>query len=141
MRTLVFILLVSSTAALTLPFADAELQCDRGSLLDCARHALAEEPRLNASAHELVVVGLENLRAGQCAIADPPVEEEARVRAAADEVGGFACDGGRTLRRARRRHGRALAVARGAAAPADARRLPGTVGSKRGRRTHRWYHM
>ena len=61
MRTLVFILLVSSTSALTLPFADAELQCDRGSLLDCARHALAEEPRLNASAQELVVVGLENL--------------------------------------------------------------------------------
>ena len=116
MRTLVFILLVSSTAALTLPFADAELQCDRGSLLDCARHALAEEPRLNASARELVVVGLENLiaRSPGAQIAElAGLADESRIRAAADEVGGFVCDGGRTLRRARARSEEvALAVAR-----------------------------
>ena len=116
MRTLVFILLVSSTAALTLPFADAELQCDRGSLLDCARHALTQEPRLNASARELVVVGLENLiaRSPGAQIAElAGLADESRIRAAADEVGGFACDGGRTLRRARARSEEvALAVAR-----------------------------
>ena len=116
MRTLVFILLVGGTAALTLPFADAELQCDRGSLLDCARHALAEEPRLNASARELVGVGLENLiaRSPGAQIAElAGLADEARVRAAADEVGGFVCDGGRTLRRARARSEEvALAVAR-----------------------------
>ena len=116
MRTLVFILLVSSTAALTLPFADAELQCDRGSLLDCARHALAEEPRLNASAQELVVVGLENLIARNpgAQIAElAGLADESRVRAAADAVGGFVCDGGRTLRRSRATAEEvALAVAR-----------------------------
>ncbi|CAH0380188.1 unnamed protein product [Pelagomonas calceolata] len=116
MRTLVFILLVSSSSALTLPFADAELQCDRGSLLDCARHALAEEPRLNASAQELVVVGLENLiaRSPGAQIAElAGASEETRIRAAADAVGGFVCDGGRTLRRARARSEEvALAVAR-----------------------------
>ena len=120
MRTLVFILLVSSTAALTLPFADAELQCDRGSLLDCARHALAEEPRLNASAHELVGVGLENLvaRSPGAQIAElAGLADESRIRAAADAVGGFVCDGGRTLRRARARSEEvALAVARARAA-------------------------
>ena len=116
MRTLVFILLVSSTAALTLPFADAELQCDRGSLLDCARHALAEEPRLNASAQELVVVGLENLiaRSPGAQIAElAGLADESRIRAAADAVGGFVCDGGGTLRRSRvKAEEVALAVAR-----------------------------
>ena len=144
MRTLVFILLVSSTAALTLPFADAELQCDRGSLLDCARHALAEEPRLNASAQELVVVGLENLiaRSPGAQIAElAGLADESRIRAAADDVGGFVCDGGRTLRARGRRRGGGFSCSQGARLRhVDARRLPGTLGSKRGRRAHRRHH-
>ena len=101
MRALVFILLVSSTSALTLPFADAELQCDRGSLWTARGTRSTEEPRLNASARELVVVGLENLiaRSPGAQIAElAGLADEARIRAAADEVGGFVCDGGRTLR-------------------------------------------
>ena len=109
--------LVCSTAALTLPLGgEAELQCDRGSILDCARHALTQEPRLNASAQELVVLGLETLiaRSPGAQLADlAGTSEEARVRAAADEVGGFACDGGRTLRRSRASAAEvALAIAR-----------------------------
>ena len=101
MRTIGF---VCSTSALTLPLgADAELQCDRGSLLDCASQALTQAP-LNASAQELVVLGLETLiaRSPGAQIAElAGLEDEARVRAAADAVGGFVCDGGRTLRRSR----------------------------------------
>ena len=122
MRTLVFILLVSSSSALTLPTraailvggtaaltlplgGEAELRCDRGSLLECASQALTQAP-LNASAQELVILGLETLiaRSPGAQIAElAGASEEARIRAAADEVGGFACDGGRTLRRARAR--------------------------------------
>ncbi len=107
---------VCSTSALTLPLgADAELQCDRGSLLDCASQALTQAP-LNASAQELVVLGLETLiaRSPGAQIAElAGLEDEARVRAAADAVGGFVCDGGRTLRRSRvKAEEVALAVAR-----------------------------
>ena len=121
MRTLVFILLVSSNSALTLPAraamlvggtaaltlplgGEAELRCDRGSLLDCASQALTQAP-LNASAQELVILGLETLiaRSPGAQIAElAGLEDESRVRAAADAVGGFVCDGGRTLRRSPR---------------------------------------
>ena len=132
MRTLVLILLVSSNSALTLPAraamlvggtaaltlplgGEAELRCDRGSLLDCASQALTQAP-LNASAQELVILGLETLivRSPGAQIAElAGASEEARIRAAADEVGGFACDGGRTLRRSRvKAEEVALAVAR-----------------------------
>ena len=93
--------LVGSTAALTLPLGgEAELQCDRGSLLDCASQALTQAP-LNASAQELVILGLETLiaRSPGAQIAElAGTSEEARVRAAADEVGGFACDGAASAR-------------------------------------------
>ena len=126
--------LVCSTAALTLPLGgEAELRCDRGSLLECASQALTQAP-LNASAQELVILGLETLiaRSPGAQIAElAGLEDEARVRAAADEVGGFACDGGRTLRRSR------ASAAELEAADADA----AIARAKRSaRRRARWQH-
>ena len=95
---------MTSSRALTLPLGgDAELSCDAGSLMECAQHAIDAEPRVNASANELVALGLETLIAragGGATVADLAGSgDEVIIRTAADAIGGFACDGGRTLRR------------------------------------------